>query len=81
MKKSNMYLMSLLFVVLPILSSSASAADQEKDEDRLRNSGTVLKEILDVHDDIPQELLDKADCVVVFPSVLKAAFIVGGSYG
>jgi lipid-binding SYLF domain-containing protein len=41
----------------------------------------VLKEILDVPDDIPRDLLDKADCVVVFPSVLKAAFIVGGSYG
>jgi SH3 domain-containing YSC84-like protein 1 len=41
----------------------------------------VLREILDVPDDIPQDLLDKADCVVVFPSVLKAAFIVGGSYG
>src|SRR6202795_4917653 len=81
MKKSSMYLMSLLFVILPILSSSASAADAEKDEDRLRNSGTVLKEILDVPDDIPQDLLDKTDCVVVFPSVLKAAFIVGGSYG
>src|SRR6202042_174134 len=81
MKKSSTYLMSLLFVVLPILSSSASAADPEKDADRLRNSGTVLKEILDVPDDIPQDLLDKADCVVVFPSVLKAAFIVGGSYG
>jgi lipid-binding SYLF domain-containing protein len=47
----------------------------------LKNCGTVLKEILDVPDDIPQDLLDKADCVVVFPSVLKAAFIVGGSYG
>ncbi|MGA9392475.1 MAG: lipid-binding SYLF domain-containing protein [Candidatus Sulfotelmatobacter sp.] len=81
MKKSSTYLMSLLFVVLPILSSSASAAEPEKDEDRLRNSGTVLKEVLDVPDDIPQDLLDKADCVVVFPSVLKAAFIVGGSYG
>src|SRR6202051_4278371 len=80
MKKSSMYLMSLLFVILPILSSSASAADPEKDEDRLRNSGNVLKEVLDVPDDIPQDLLDKADCVVVFPSVLKAAFIVGGSY-
>src|ERR1700729_2909021 len=78
MKKSSTYLMSLLFVVLPILSSSASAADPEKDADRLRNSGTVLKEVLDVPDDIPQDLLDKADCVVVFPSVLKAAFIVGG---
>src|SRR6202050_1912738 len=81
MKKSTTYLLSMLLVVLPILSSSASAADQEKDEDRLTNSGTVLKEILDIPDDIPHDLLDKADCWVVFPSVLKAAFIVGGSYG
>jgi SH3 domain-containing YSC84-like protein 1 len=81
MKKLTKYLMSILFVALPVLSSPALAVDHEKDEDRLRNSGTVLKEILDVPDDIPQGLLDKADCVVVFPSVLKAAFIVGGSYG
>jgi lipid-binding SYLF domain-containing protein len=81
MKKLPRYLMSVLLIVLPILRSLAYAADQEKDEDRLKNSGTVLKEILDVPDDIPQDLLDKADCVVVFPSVLKAAFIVGGSYG
>lgn len=81
MKRLPRYLMSVLLIVLPILRSLAYAADQEKDEDRLKNSGTVLKEILDVPDDIPQDLLDKADCVVVFPSVLKAAFIVGGSYG
>src|SRR5207248_959922 len=76
-----MYLLSMLLTVLVTLTSSASAANPEKDEDRLRNSGAVLKEVLDVPDDIPQDLLDKADCVVVFPSVLKAAFIVGGSYG
>jgi len=81
MKKPLTSLMSMLLVVLPLLSSSASAANRGKDQDRLKNSGTVLKEILDVPDDIPQDLLDKADCVVVFPSVLKAAFIVGGSYG
>src|SRR5579864_2316368 len=81
MKKLITYLISTLLVGLPILSGSAWAADQEKDQDRLLNSGTVLKEILDVPDDIPQDLLDKADCVVVFPSVLKAAFIIGGSYG
>src|SRR6202522_1655327 len=81
MKKPLTCLISMLLVVLPILSASASAAEPEKDEDRLRNSGTVLKEILDVPDDIPRDLLDKADCVVVFPSVLKAAFVVGGSYG
>jgi lipid-binding SYLF domain-containing protein len=81
MKKPIACLMSGLFG-LTIWLSSASADDrEEKDESRLRNSGTVLKEILDVPGNIPQDLLDKADCVVVFPSVLKAAFIVGGSYG
>jgi SH3 domain-containing YSC84-like protein 1 len=81
MKKPFVYLMSILFAALAVFSAPAWAADHEKDEDRLKNSGTVLKEILDVPDNIPQDLLDKADCVVVFPSVLKAAFIVGGSYG
>jgi SH3 domain-containing YSC84-like protein 1 len=81
MKRPITYLMSVLFAVGSIFLPSASAGDQEKDTNRLENSGTVLKEILDVPDDIPQDLLDKADCVVVFPSVLKAAFIVGGSYG
>jgi len=56
--------------------------DNAKDErDRLQNSGKVMEEILNVPDDIPQELLDKARCVIVMPSVLKAAFLVGGSYG
>jgi SH3 domain-containing YSC84-like protein 1 len=81
MKKPIAYLMSVLFG-LTIFLSSAFADDQgEKDESRLLNSGTVLKEILDARGNISQDLLDKADCVVVFPSVLKAAFIVGGSYG
>jgi lipid-binding SYLF domain-containing protein len=74
-------LSSILFAVAPLLAEAASAADQTKDNDRLQNCGTVLKEILNVPDDIPQDLLDKADCVVVFPSVLKAAFIFGASYG
>jgi lipid-binding SYLF domain-containing protein len=81
MRKFLTCLSSILLVVLPPLTQVASAADQSKDNDRLRNCGTVLEEILNVPDNIPQDLLDKADCVVVFPSVLKAAFIVGGSYG
>jgi SH3 domain-containing YSC84-like protein 1 len=64
-----------------LLATTSWADDREKDEDRLKNSGTVRTEILNLPDDIPQDLLDKADCVVVFPSVLKAAFVVGGSYG
>src|SRR6266436_2031012 len=79
MRKLLTYLSCILFVVAPLFAEVASASGQTKDDDRLRNSGTVLKEILDVPDNIPQGLLDKADCVAVFPSVLKAAFIVGGS--
>ena len=81
MRKFASCFSSILFVSVLVFTEVAGAADQAKDDDRLRNSGTVLKEILDVPDGIPQDLLDKADCVVVFPSVLKVAFIIGGSYG
>jgi SH3 domain-containing YSC84-like protein 1 len=81
MKKLFTFLTSILFVLMAPLAQLANAADEAKNDDRLKNCGSVLKEILDVPDNIPQDLLDKADCVVVFPSVLKAAFIVGGSYG
>jgi SH3 domain-containing YSC84-like protein 1 len=52
-----------------------------KEQKRLENSGTVMQEVMGVPDNIPQELLEKAECIIVFPSVLKAAFVVGGSYG
>ncbi|MFY9528433.1 MAG: lipid-binding SYLF domain-containing protein [Candidatus Acidiferrales bacterium] len=52
-----------------------------KEQNRLENCGVVMQEIVNVPDNIPQELLEKADCVIVFPSVIKAAFVVGGSYG
>jgi lipid-binding SYLF domain-containing protein len=81
MRKMMCCLSSTVLVAVTLLAQVASASERTKDDERLRNSGTVLKEILDVPDSIPQDLLDKADCVVVFPSVLKAAFIVGGSYG
>jgi lipid-binding SYLF domain-containing protein len=69
-------------LLLVSLSSAKSSADTAKDQkDRLQNAGQVMQEILNIPDDIPQDLLDKARCVVVMPSVLKAAFIVGGSYG
>src|SRR5271166_1462366 len=68
-----------LSVCILFLASSAFAANKE--QERLENSGTVLPEVMDVPDNIPQELLEKAECVIVFPSVLKAAFIVGGDYG
>ena len=81
MRRLSCCLSSILLAAMPLLAEVANASDETKDDDRLRNCGTVLKEILDVPENIPQGLLDKADCVVVFPSVLKAAFIVGGSYG
>src|SRR5271168_2810587 len=68
--------MALAMIAPPLLSQ-----EDRKEADRLENSGTVMKEIMDIPDDIPQDLIDKAECVIVYPSVLKAAFIVGGSYG
>lgn len=70
----------LSFVICLMFVASGLYAGT-KDQDRLENSGTVMKEIMAVPDDIPQDLLGKAECVIVFPSVLKAAFIFGGSYG
>jgi SH3 domain-containing YSC84-like protein 1 len=81
MKNLIACLLGVTLILLPTVSSVARAANKDKDEDRLKDCGTVLKEILDIPDNIPQDLLDKADCVVVYPSVLKAAFVVGGSYG
>ena len=54
---------------------------QDKEQDRVDNAGKVMKEILAAPDSIPQSVLDKADCVVILPSVLKFAIGIGGSYG
>ncbi len=78
MKKWTVFLAaSLAFSTLSV----AKPASEKDERERLENSGKVMQEILNVPDDIPQDLLDKARCVVVLPSVLKAAFVVGGSYG
>jgi len=57
------------------------AFGQSKEKGRVENAGKVMKEILDIPDDIPQDVIDKADCVVVLPSVVKFAIGIGGSYG
>ncbi len=67
--------------VLLMCSLTAFAANDEHEADRVKDAGEVLKEILNIPDDIPQELLDKAECVVVLPSVKKGALGIGGSYG
>src|SRR5438067_117002 len=69
-------LMALALVALPLF-----AAGDKKETERLENCGSVIKEVMDITDDIPQDLIDKAECIIVFPSVLKAAFVIGGSYG
>jgi lipid-binding SYLF domain-containing protein len=71
----------LALLILCAWFTSAFAADSEKEQERVKDSGQVLKEILDIPDDIPQDLLDKAECVVILPSVKKAAFGIGASYG
>lgn len=71
--------MFLLMVVLVLVDLPAYA--QKDENNRIRNAGKVMVEILNVPDDIPKDLLNKAECVIVYPSVLKAAFVVGGSYG
>lgn len=70
----------LVFVALVLALPSALIA-QEKEQDRLDDAGRVLSEILNVPDNIPQELLDRAECVIVLPSVKKFAIGIGGSYG
>lgn len=82
MKRMLTLLLAVALMALPgILSATPNRASDVKETDRLENAGTVLKEIMNIPDNIPQSLLDKADCVIVFPSVLKAAFVVGASYG
>ncbi len=70
-----------LVLIMLQLPFAALAADNEKEADRVKDAGTVLKEILDIPDDIPKDLVDKAECIIVLPSVKKAAFGIGASYG
>ena len=70
----------LSLAVIVVLSSAGLGA-QNKEQERLENAGVVMQEILDVPDNIPQELLDKAECAIVIPSMTKIAMGIGGSYG
>ena len=68
------FMLCVLFIAGPLYAAN-------KEQKRLENSGVVMQEIINTPENIPREILEKADCVIVFPSVLKAAFVVGGSYG
>jgi SH3 domain-containing YSC84-like protein 1 len=81
MRNLLVYVGGFLLTFLPIFGEVASALDKSNDANRLRNCGYVLRGIFDGTDDNPQDLLDGADCIVVFRSVLKASHIGAGSYG
>src|ERR1700726_2621133 len=67
--------------ILCVLLLAGTLYAANKEQKRLENSGVVMQEIMNTPENIPQEVMEKAECVIVFPSVLKAAFVVGGSYG
>jgi SH3 domain-containing YSC84-like protein 1 len=71
----------IVCAVVLMWSVAAFAANDAHEEERVKDAGEVMKEILNIPDDIPQDLLDKAECIVVLPSVKKGAFGIGGSYG
>jgi lipid-binding SYLF domain-containing protein len=67
--------------MLAVTAPLAAQKESQKEADRLRNSTLVLREIFGMPEGIPKDLLDRAECVIVFPSVKKFAMGVGGSYG
>jgi SH3 domain-containing YSC84-like protein 1 len=75
MKKASTLILTIM------LACPAFAAEQTREQKRLEASGQVFKEIMDIPDGIPKDLLNKAECVIVIPSVLKFAFGVGGDFG
>jgi SH3 domain-containing YSC84-like protein 1 len=81
MVKRSARLIALLAIVGVCTFQVEAQEDSEKETDRLKNAATVMSEIFGMPDGIPKELLDKAECVIVFPSVKKFAVGIGGSYG
>ena len=74
--------MKRYFVVAVCLSVAAGAVyATTKEQKRLKNCGVVMQEVLNIPDSLPQQILAKAECVIVFPSVLKLAFGMGKEYG
>jgi SH3 domain-containing YSC84-like protein 1 len=72
---------SIVCLLVVLMSTLAAFADDEREADRVKDAGVVLKEILNIPDNIPQDLIDKAECVIILPSVKKGAFGIGGSFG
>jgi SH3 domain-containing YSC84-like protein 1 len=80
-KKMKIHKFAAWLLALFMSVSAAFATTDAREEQRVKDAGEVMKEILNIPDDIPQDLLDKAECVVILPSVKKGAFGIGGSYG
>jgi lipid-binding SYLF domain-containing protein len=70
----------VLLIILSVLVALPASAQKDENK-RIENAGKVMVEILNVPDNIPEELLEKAECVIVLPSVVKFAIGFGGSYG
>ena len=81
----NLNVKGITFLAIAILClmvpGIAVAGDSEKEQERVTESGNVMKELLDSASGVPISVLNKAECVIVLPSVKKAGFIVAGSYG
>ena len=75
MKKTSVLILAI------VLACPAFAAEKSREQKRLEASGQVFKEIMDIPDGIPKDLLNKAECVIVIPTVLKFAIGVGGDFG
>ncbi len=71
--------LAIAFLVSCFVATSLWAASKEAE--RVETAGQVMQEILGIPEGIPQSILDKADCVIVMPSVVKFALGFGGSYG
>ena len=79
MKRS---LIALIFSLVALLGTMASATAKEDSVERLQNAGDVLKQIMGAPDNgIPEEVLNDAKCIVVVPHLIKAGFIFGGKHG
>src|SRR5260370_30533690 len=79
MKRSILVMLAIL--TLASVTFANEEDRQKREQDRLQNADLVMQEILKVPDNIPKDLLDRARCVIVMPSVLKAAFVIGGGFG
>ena len=79
--KETTTILSMMGALCLMVSGFAMAADNEKEVERVEESGNVMKELLNSSSGVPISVLNKAECVIVLPSVKKAGFLIAGSYG